>query len=32
MGLATLAPEDPAVYAASAQRLIKEGYLPPPAA
>ncbi len=31
-GLATLAPEDPAVYAAGAQRLIKEGYLPPPAA
>ena len=28
-GLATIAPEDPAVYAAGAQRLIKEGYLPP---
>jgi len=27
-GLATIAPEDPAVYAAGAQRLIKEGYLP----
>ena len=31
-GLATIAPEDPALYAASAQHLIKEGYLPPPAA
>jgi uncharacterized peroxidase-related enzyme len=30
-GLATLAPEDPALYAAGAQRLINEGYLPPPA-
>jgi hypothetical protein len=30
-GLATIAPEDPAVYAAGAQRLIKQGYLPPPA-
>lgn len=29
-GLATIAPEDPALYAAGAQRLIKEGYLPPP--
>jgi uncharacterized peroxidase-related enzyme len=28
-GLATMAPEDPALYAAGAQRLIKEGYLPP---
>ena len=28
-GLATIAPEDPAVYAARAQHLIKEGYLPP---
>jgi uncharacterized peroxidase-related enzyme len=28
-GLATMAPEDPAVYAAGAQHLIKEGYLPP---
>ena len=28
-GLATIAPEDPARYAAGAQRLIKEGYLPP---
>ncbi len=28
-GLATIAPEDPAVYAAGAQHLIKEGYLPP---
>ena len=28
-GLAAIAPEDPAVYAAGAQRLIKEGYLPP---
>ena len=27
--LATIAPEDPAVFAAGAQRLIKEGYLPP---
>jgi uncharacterized peroxidase-related enzyme len=30
-GLATMAPDDPAVYAAGAQRLIKEGYLPPAA-
>jgi uncharacterized peroxidase-related enzyme len=30
-GLATIAPEDPALYAAGAQHLIKEGYLPPPA-
>ena len=30
-GLATIAPEDPAVYAAGAQRLINEGYLPPSA-
>jgi uncharacterized peroxidase-related enzyme len=30
-GLATLAPEDPALYAAGAQRLINEGYLPPSA-
>ncbi|MFI5063242.1 MAG: carboxymuconolactone decarboxylase family protein [Streptosporangiales bacterium] len=30
-GLATVAPEDPAVYAAGAQRLISQGYLPPPA-
>jgi alkylhydroperoxidase family enzyme len=29
-GLATIAPDDPAVYAAGAQRLITEGYLPPP--
>jgi uncharacterized peroxidase-related enzyme len=29
-GLATIAPEDPAVYA-GAQRLISQGYLPPPA-
>ena len=28
-GLATIAPEDPALYAAGAQRLIKDGYLPP---
>jgi uncharacterized peroxidase-related enzyme len=28
-GLATMAPDDPALYAAGAQRLIKEGYLPP---
>jgi uncharacterized peroxidase-related enzyme len=28
-GLATIIPEDPALYAAGAQRLIKEGYLPP---
>ena len=30
-GLATIAPEDPALYAAGAQHLIKQGYLPPPA-
>ena len=30
-GLATIAPQDPAVYAAGAQHLVKEGYLPPPA-
>jgi hypothetical protein len=29
-GLATIAPDDPAVYAAGAQRLVNEGYLPPP--
>ena len=28
-GLATVAPEDPALYAAGARRLIKDGYLPP---
>jgi uncharacterized peroxidase-related enzyme len=28
-GLATIAPDDPALYAAGAQRLITEGYLPP---
>ncbi len=28
-GLATIAPDDPARYAAGAQHLIKEGYLPP---
>jgi uncharacterized peroxidase-related enzyme len=28
-GLATIAPTDPAVYAAGSQRLIREGYLPP---
>jgi uncharacterized peroxidase-related enzyme len=28
-GLATIAPRDPAAYAAGAQRLITEGYLPP---
>jgi uncharacterized peroxidase-related enzyme len=28
-GLATIAPTDPAVYAASSQHLINEGYLPP---
>jgi uncharacterized peroxidase-related enzyme len=27
-GLATIAPDDPALYAAGAQRLIKDGYLP----
>jgi hypothetical protein len=30
-GLATIAPDDPAVYAAGGQRLITHGYLPPPA-
>jgi uncharacterized peroxidase-related enzyme len=30
-GLATIAPEDPALYAAGAQRLIKHGYLAPSA-
>jgi uncharacterized peroxidase-related enzyme len=30
-GLATLSPEDPTLYAAGAQRLINEGYLPPSA-
>jgi uncharacterized peroxidase-related enzyme len=30
-GLATIAPHDPALYAAGAQRLITDGYLPPPA-
>ena len=30
-GLATIAPQDPALYAAGAQHLIKEGCLPPPA-
>ena len=30
-GLATTAPDDPAVYAAGAQRLIAHGYLAPPA-
>lgn len=30
-GLATIAPDDPAVYAAGAQRLITHGYLPSPA-
>jgi Carboxymuconolactone decarboxylase family len=30
-GLATAAPDDPAVYAAGAQRLITQGYLPPSA-
>jgi len=29
-GLARIAPEDPAQYAAGAQRLIKDGYPPPP--
>jgi hypothetical protein len=29
-GLATVAPDDPARYAAGAQRLITQGYLPPP--
>jgi uncharacterized peroxidase-related enzyme len=30
-GLATVAPDDPVVYAAGAQRLVTNGYLPPPA-
>jgi uncharacterized peroxidase-related enzyme len=30
-GLATVTPDDPAVYAAGAQRLVAQGYLPPPA-
>ena len=30
-GLATIAPQDPARYAAGAQRLVREGYLPLPA-
>jgi len=30
-GLATTAPDDPGAYAAGAQRLISQGYLPPPA-
>src|SRR5580692_4097160 len=30
-GLATVAPDDPAVYAAGAQHLIHEGYVPPAA-
>jgi hypothetical protein len=30
-GLATIAPDDPAAYAAEAQRLVMEGYLAPPA-
>ena len=30
-GLATVAPDDPALYSAGAQRLIAYGYLPPPA-
>jgi alkylhydroperoxidase family enzyme len=29
-GLATMAPDDPALYAAGAERLIKHGYVPPP--
>jgi uncharacterized peroxidase-related enzyme len=29
-GLATVAPQDPALYAAGAEHLIKEGYRPPP--
>ena len=28
-GLGTIAPDDPALYAAGAQRLIRDGYLPP---
>ena len=30
-GLATTEPDDPGVYAVGAQRLISQGYLPPPA-
>jgi alkylhydroperoxidase/carboxymuconolactone decarboxylase family protein YurZ len=30
-GLGTTAPDNPAVYAVGAQRLITQGYLPPPA-
>jgi uncharacterized peroxidase-related enzyme len=30
-GLAAITPQDPAVYAAGAQRLIKDGYVPPSA-
>ena len=30
-GLATIAPDDPAVYAAGAKRLMEKGYLPPSA-
>ena len=30
-GLGTVAPEDPAAYAAGARRLVTHGYLPPPA-
>jgi uncharacterized peroxidase-related enzyme len=30
-GLATVAPDDPALYAAGARRLVTQGYLPPPA-
>jgi uncharacterized peroxidase-related enzyme len=30
-GLATIAPDDPALYAAGAQRLVMHGYLPPSA-
>ena len=30
-GLATIAPDDPAAYAAGAQRLVTQGYLPPSA-
>jgi hypothetical protein len=30
-GLATIAPEDPALYAAGARRLVKQGYMAPSA-
>ena len=30
-GLGTLAPQDPAVYEQSAQRIVEHGYVPPPA-